>query len=326
MKKPCNCLPPPPRPKKGPSEYIPSKTYPDPLVGAPGYISMHHGRGPCGCSPFVQVPDPNIHPPRPEPVPPEPSPECNCPPKIYRSRAVEVVAGDNIKVDTKDTSDGTEFTVHAPEFNGADARNDGTSGTVPAPKAGDENRVLTGGGVWAEIEIPEQVQADWAEENEEELSFILNKPELAEVATSGSYNDLEDKPEIPAAQVQTDWNQADDTQPDFLKNKPGNFQGATENENGTTGFVPAPLIADRDKYLKGDGTWGEIVIPEVPRMSGATASTNGEAGIVPAPVAGDQNKYLSGDGTWKDVEHTRACRSDEIDTWLEDVDNEVNNG
>jgi len=237
-----------------------------------------------------------------------------------------VVAGDNIKVDTKDTSDGTEFTVHAPEFNGADARNDGTSGTVPAPKAGDENRVLTGGGVWAEIEIPEQVQADWAEENEEELSFILNKPELAEVATSGSYNDLEDKPEIPAAQVQTDWNQADDTQPDFLKNKPGNFQGATENENGTTGFVPAPLIADRDKYLKGDGTWGEIVIPEVPRMSGATASTNGEAGIVPAPVAGDQNKYLSGDGTWKDVEHTRACRSDEIDTWLEDVDNEVNNG
>ena len=258
MKKPCNCLPPLPRPQKGPSEYIPSKTYPDPLVGAPGYIPMHHGRGPCGCSPFVQVPDPNIRPPRPKPVPPEPSPECNCPPKIYRSRVVEVVAGDNIKVDAKDTRDGTEFTVHAPVFKGADARNDGTSGTVPAPKAGDENRVLTGGGVWADIEIPEQVQADWAEENEEEPSFIRNKPELADVATSGSYNDLEDKPEIPAAQVQTDWNQADDTQPDFLKNKPGNFQGATANENGTAGFVPAPTSADRNKFLCGNGQWADV--------------------------------------------------------------------
>ena len=214
MKKPCNCLPPPPRPQKGPSEYIPSKTYPDPLVGAPGYIPMHHGRGPCGCSPFVQVPDPNIRPPRPKPVPPEPSPECNCPPKIYRSRVVEVVAGDNIDVDAKDTSDGTEFTIRAPEFNGADARNDGTSGTVPAPKAGDENRVLTGGGVWADIEIPEQVQADW--------------------------------------------NQADDTQPDFLKNKPGNFQGATENENGTAGFVPAPTSAERNKFLCGTGQWSDV--------------------------------------------------------------------
>ena len=219
---------------------------------------MHHGRGPCGCSPFVQVPDPNIRPPRPEPVPPEPSPECSCPPKIYRSRVVEVVPGDNIKVDAKDTRDGTEFTVHAPVFKGADARNDGTSGTVPAPKAGDENRVLTGGGVWADIEIPEQVQADWAEENEEEPSFIRNKPELAEVATSGSYNDLEDKPEIPAAQVQTDWNQADDTQPDFLKNKPGNFQGATANENGTAGFVPAPTSADRNKFLCGNGQWADV--------------------------------------------------------------------
>ena len=35
---------------------------------------------------------------------------------------------------------------------------------------------------------------------------ILDKPEFAEVATSGSYNDLTDKPTIPAAQVNADWN------------------------------------------------------------------------------------------------------------------------
>ena len=31
--------------------------------------------------------------------------------------------------------------------------------------------------------------------------------------------------------------------------------GATAQANGKAGLVPAPLIADKDKYLKGDGTW-----------------------------------------------------------------------
>lgn len=43
---------------------------------------------------------------------------------------------------------------------------------------------------------------------------------LAAVATSGSYNDLSNKPTIPAAQIQSDWNQADSTAKDFIKNKP----------------------------------------------------------------------------------------------------------
>lgn len=43
---------------------------------------------------------------------------------------------------------------------------------------------------------------------------------LATVATSGSYNDLTNKPTIPAAQVQSDWNQTDSTAVDFIKNKP----------------------------------------------------------------------------------------------------------
>lgn len=45
------------------------------------------------------------------------------------------------------------------------------------------------------------------------------------------------------------------------------FTGATELANGTVGNVPAPTIADKDNYLKGDGTWapvqggGSTVIP-----------------------------------------------------------------
>lgn len=37
---------------------------------------------------------------------------------------------------------------------------------------------------------------------------------------SGSYNDLTNKPTIPAAQIQSDWNQTNTTKADYIKNKP----------------------------------------------------------------------------------------------------------
>lgn len=33
------------------------------------------------------------------------------------------------------------------------------------------------------------------------------------------------------------------------------FTGSTSSADGTSGLVPRPLIADKDKFLKGDGTW-----------------------------------------------------------------------
>lgn len=50
------------------------------------------------------------------------------------------------------------------------------------------------------------VQSDWTETNTGNLAYIKNKPSLATVATSGSYNDLSNKPSIPDAQVNSDWN------------------------------------------------------------------------------------------------------------------------
>ena len=60
---------------------------------------------------------------------------------------------------------------------------------------------------------------------------------LATVATSGSYNDLLNKPTIPAAQVQSDWNEADNTKVDYIKNKPTipNVSGKADKVVG--GFV-----------------------------------------------------------------------------------------
>ena len=50
-----------------------------------------------------------------------------------------------------------------------------------------------------------QIQADWTETNTALPAYIKHKPNLATVATSGSYFDLPDRPSIPAAQVNSDW-------------------------------------------------------------------------------------------------------------------------
>ena len=76
-------------------------------------------------------------------------------------------------------------------------------------------------------DLPEQEQSDWAEDDSSKPDYIKNKPNLAAVATSGSYDDLSDKPSIPDPQVQSDWSEADSSKPDYIKNKPNLASVAT---------------------------------------------------------------------------------------------------
>lgn len=97
------------------------------------------------------------------------------------------------------------------------------------------------------------VQSNWAETDTDSDAYIQNKPNLAAVATSGSYNDLADQPTIPsgtqllppatpadenkvlsvdengypdwvtpgsAQQVQSDWTESDNTEPSYIQHKP----------------------------------------------------------------------------------------------------------
>ena len=88
-------------------------------------------------------------------------------------------------------------------------------------KAGDN--VAWNGTAWdalaGEIVFPEQVQANWDESDSSEKSFIQNKPALAAVALTGSYNDLSDTPEIPE-QAQANWDESDSTDASYIQNKP----------------------------------------------------------------------------------------------------------
>ena len=68
-------------------------------------------------------------------------------------------------------------------------------------------------GIEAGAEV--NVQSDWSESDSSSDAYIRNKPDLsiyaqsanlATVATTGDYDDLVNKPAIPAAQVNSDWN------------------------------------------------------------------------------------------------------------------------
>ena len=65
-----------------------------------------------------------------------------------------------------------------------------------------------------------QIQVDWNEVVASEIDYIKNKPSLATVAVSGSYNDLINKPSIPPTQVQSDWNVGTPSAVEYIKNKP----------------------------------------------------------------------------------------------------------
>ena len=79
---------------------------------------------------------------------------------------------------------------------------------------------------------------------------------------------------------------------------------ATASAAGTAGLVPKPNAGDHVKYLKGNGTWAALDIPDYNDMAGATSSSAGTHGLVPAPAAGDQDKFLKGDGNWAVVSTT----------------------
>ena len=80
--------------------------------------------------------------------------------------------------------------------------------------------------------------------------------------------------------------------------------GATTDAAGKRGMVPAPAKGNNNRYLKSDGTWGEI-----DTMQGATSGAAGKSGLVPAPAAGENDEFLRGDGTWQPISNMKGASS-----------------
>jgi hypothetical protein len=189
-----------------------------------------------------------------------------------------------------------------PPMVGADSLVGGSGGIVPAPVAGDNFKYLKGDGTWS---TPQDTTY---------TNFTTSTPGLVPAPGSATGRYLRDN---------GTWdNPTGATTP---------FTGATPSANGTQGLVPAPIIGDEIKFLKGDGTWGtpdgqtyepftstsEGLVPNPGSSSGRVLTDDGnwttfagttltvfgvEAdGLVPGPLAGDTGKYLKGDGTWSTV-------------------------
>lgn len=69
------------------------------------------------------------------------------------------------------------------------------------------------------------------------------------------------------------------------------FGGATAGADGSSGLVPQPLIADKDKFLKGDGTWDTI-------QPGASALDDLTNVDITSPTNGQVLKYDSANQEW----------------------------
>lgn len=105
---------------------------------------------------------------------------------------------------------------------------------------------------------------------------LVHPSDLAPVATSGDYDDLTNKPTIPAAQVQSDWNEADNTDPSFIKNKPAipSAPGTlnTDNETAQTVNASEPLSGSVKLHkVSKTGSYSDLLnkptIPTVPTIS-----------------------------------------------------------
>lgn len=101
---------------------------------------------------------------------------------------------------------------------------------------------------------------------------------------SGSYNDLTDKPTIPAAQIQSDWNQSDNTAKDYIKNKPS-IPAAQVNSDwnansGVAQILNKPTIPSKTSDLQNDSGF---------------LTTESEPLFVNSPAAGITSSNIS---TW----------------------------
>ena len=87
-------------------------------------------------------------------------------------------------------------------------------------------------------------------------SGFVSGNDLANVATSGSYNDLIDKPTIPAAPVQSDWNENDTTNLAYINNKP-TIPSKTSDLTNDSNFITQAVAEQNFEAKAWRGTQAE---------------------------------------------------------------------
>lgn len=169
-----------------------------------------------------------------------------------------LIAGTNIQIDSETNTISATDTTYT-HFTGATASTDGVQGLVPGPLAGDEDKFLKADGTWANASY--NVFTNNADgltpAPHNSLSFrqyLLDNAtwatQIAEYAPSIASNGTD---------LTVTYKTSNGMNEGTIKTYSNlAMTGATSSANGKIGFVPRPLIADKDKFLKGDGTWGTV--------------------------------------------------------------------
>ena len=155
---------------------------------------------------------------------------------------------------------------------------------------------------------------------------VTGKPTFATVATTGSYDDLEDKPTIPAAQVNADWNAVSGVA--RILNKPTLATVATSGSYNDLSNKPTiPTVPTVTSAFTNDGSDGTSTYVEADEL--ATVATSGSYNdlsnkptIPTVPSAGTTATAVSTTAsggsatTWSKSDHVHSISSSTITSAL----------
>lgn len=150
-----------------------------------------------------------------------------------------LIAGANIQIAADGKTISATDTTYS-DFTGATAQQAGIHGLVPAPTVSDPEKFLKGDGTWG-TPIGKIYTAGAGINIDSNDEISVDTTVVQEKLTAGSNISI----------TGTTISATDTTY--------SNFAGATAQQAGSAGLVPAPTTSDPEKFLKGDGTWGTPV-------------------------------------------------------------------